>query len=102
MASMDTTAGDFLGQELSGKLTAKAKALSLAQLKQLGDAIRGGRAPSSDLASLSLNDLHSIRDAFAPYSSQDATRVTSAAAGCCCCCCQCCCCGCACSSCSTV
>lgn len=97
-AAPNITAAEFLGPSLGAKLTTKAKALKIAQLAQLRNEIVHQKPSDGALADLSLADLHSIRDAFAPYAEGEVANI-SAAASACCCCCPCCCCGCACSSC---
>jgi hypothetical protein len=97
-AAPNITAAEFLGPSRAATLTARAKELKIAQLAQLRNEMIRHQPSDGTLAALSLADLHSIRDAFAPYAEGEVV-LTTASAGCCCCCCPCCCCGCACSSC---
>jgi hypothetical protein len=98
MDTMNVTAAEFLGPSHAGPLTTKAKVLKISQLAELRKDILQHKPPQGALAALSLADLHSIRQAFAPYSEGDMPKL-AAGDTCCCCCCPCCCCGTACSSC---
>lgn len=98
-AMTDVTAAEFLGP-LGKSLTARAKTLKISQLDQLRKEMAKSQPRQGELETLSLADLHSIRDAFAPYVEGDVSKINAAATACCCCCCPCCCCGCACSSCT--
>ena len=99
MATQNVTAAEFLGPPLAAKLTPKAKALKISQLAQLRKNLLQHQPSKGQLAALSLADLHSIREAFAPYAEGQMPKL-AAGSTCCCCCCPCCCCGTACSSCS--
>jgi hypothetical protein len=100
MADMNQTAAEFLGPPLAGRLSQRAKQVTLAQLNALHEEILGHQPPHSEVADLSLTDLHSIRDAFAPFTSRADTAAATVhtATAACCCCCPCCSCGTACSS----
>jgi hypothetical protein len=98
MPDMNQTAAEFLGPG-AGPLTPRARQVTLAQLDKLRAEIVGGEPGHGDIADLSLKDLHSIREAFAPFTSR-AEGAVNVAASACCCCCPCCSCGSACSSCS--
>jgi hypothetical protein len=98
MATLSSTAAEFLGPPLADRLSAKAKGLKLSQLAELRKNVLQHQPAKGALATLSFADLHSIREAFAPYADGDVGKMNIVGSTCCCCCCPCCCCATACSS----
>ncbi len=99
----DVTAAEFTG-EAGSTLTEVAGKLKIVDLVALRKSLIAKTEIPQDLTHLSIVDLHSIREAFSAYDSNEMgsaqTDMRIAASSCCCCCCPCCCCGSACSSCS--